>query len=67
MNLRIWSLVSRYTEAVIYACVFTMLQLMILYKGKANKRAKHRAVPLHVMEALGGRGGIAPTHSRPRH
>jgi len=21
------------------------------------------AVPLHVMEALGGRGGIAPTHS----
>jgi hypothetical protein len=25
------------------------------------------AVPLHAMEALGGRGGIAPTHSRPRH
>jgi hypothetical protein len=25
------------------------------------------AVPLHTMEALGGRGGIAPTHSRPRH
>jgi hypothetical protein len=24
-------------------------------------------VPLHAMEALGGRGGIAPTHSRPRH
>jgi hypothetical protein len=29
------------------------------YKGKA--------VPLHAMEALGGRGGIAPTHARPRH
>jgi hypothetical protein len=29
------------------------------------KRGK--AVPLHAMEALGGRGGIAPTHSRPRH
>jgi len=27
----------------------------IVYKGKA--------VPLHAMEALGGRGGIAPTHS----
>jgi hypothetical protein len=28
---------------------------------------KSIAVPLHAMEALGGRGGIAPTHSRPRH
>jgi hypothetical protein len=27
---------------------------------------KGKAVPLHAMEALGGRGGIAPTHSRPR-
>jgi hypothetical protein len=25
-----------------------------------------KAVPLHAMEALGGRGGIAPTLSRPR-
>jgi hypothetical protein len=29
--------------------------------------SKSKAVPLHTMEALGGRGGIAPTHSRPRH
>jgi hypothetical protein len=28
---------------------------------------KVKAVPLHAMEALGGRGYIAPTHSRPRH
>jgi hypothetical protein len=28
---------------------------------------KGKAVPLHAMEALGGRGGIAPTHSGPRH
>jgi hypothetical protein len=28
---------------------------------------KGKAVPLHAMEALGGRGGIAPTHSQPRH
>jgi hypothetical protein len=27
---------------------------------------KGKAVPLHAMEALGGRGVIAPTHSRPR-
>jgi hypothetical protein len=26
-----------------------------------------KAVPLHAMEALGGRGGITPTHSRLRH
>jgi hypothetical protein len=30
-------------------------------------RNKSKAVPLHAMEALGGRGDIAPTHSRPRH
>jgi hypothetical protein len=29
-------------------------------------KGKGKAVPLHAMEALGGRGGIAPTHSRPR-
>jgi hypothetical protein len=27
---------------------------------------KTKAVPLHAMKALWGRGGIAPTHSRPR-
>jgi hypothetical protein len=32
-----------------------------------NKTSKSKAVPLHAMEALGGRGGIAPTHSQPRH
>jgi hypothetical protein len=31
------------------------------------KSKKSKAVPLHAMQALGGRGGIAPTHSRPRH
>jgi hypothetical protein len=29
--------------------------------------SKSKAVPLHAMEALRGRGGVAPTHSRPRH
>jgi hypothetical protein len=30
-------------------------------------KGKSKAVPLHAMEALGWRGNIAPTHSRPRH
>jgi hypothetical protein len=33
----------------------------------AKNLIKGKAVPLHAMEALGERGGIAPTHSRPRH
>jgi hypothetical protein len=28
-----------------------------------QSKKKGKAVPLHVMEALGGRGDIAPTHS----
>jgi hypothetical protein len=28
-----------------------------------NHESKSKAVPLHAMEALGERGGIAPTHS----
>jgi hypothetical protein len=31
------------------------------------RELKAKAVPLHATEALGWRGGIAPTHSRPRH
>jgi hypothetical protein len=31
-----------------------------------QQKKKGKAVPLHALEALGGRGGIAPTHSRPR-
>jgi hypothetical protein len=34
---------------------------------KVYEWVKSKAVPLHVMEALGGRGDTAPTHSRPRH
>jgi hypothetical protein len=31
------------------------------------KQAKAKAFPLHIIKALGWRGGIARTHSRPRH
>jgi hypothetical protein len=39
------------------------------HKGEKDRRKwkKVRAVPLHAMEALGGRGCIPPTHLRPRH
>jgi hypothetical protein len=35
--------------------------------GDCLVKVKSKAVPLHAMEALGRRGGIAPTHSRPRY
>jgi hypothetical protein len=34
---------------------------MYIFMIKVKKKSK--AVPLHAMEAHGGRGGIAPTHS----
>jgi hypothetical protein len=45
---------------------------IIIYQEKAlcaynAQHNKSKAVLLHAMEALVGRGGIAPTHSRPRH
>jgi hypothetical protein len=40
--------------------------LSVLFRFSPD-RSKGKAVPLHAMEALGGRGCIAPTHSRPRH
>jgi hypothetical protein len=33
---------------------------------KLYTHLKAKVVPPHATEALGGRGGIAPTHSRPR-
>jgi hypothetical protein len=35
--------------------------------GDLRVVAKYKAVPLHVMKALGGRGNIAPTYSQHRH
>jgi hypothetical protein len=32
-----------------------------------SQALKAKVVPIHAMKTLGGRGGIAPTHSRPRH
>jgi hypothetical protein len=51
-----------YTELIKKIPPFTKLEVYYrVYKIKA------KAVPLHAMEEFGGRGGIAPTHSRPRH
>jgi hypothetical protein len=47
-------------------CLFVEHQVAYSYMSKERIK-KSKAVPLHAMEALEGRGGIAPTHSRPRH
>jgi hypothetical protein len=44
----------------IYVPRLFVLHLLITVKWS-------KAVPLHAMKALGGRGDIAATHSRPRH
>jgi hypothetical protein len=44
-------------------CVRKWIAFIWLRTGSS----KGKPVPLHAMEALGGRGGIAPTHYRPRH
>jgi hypothetical protein len=50
-------------EIVINMCVFTA----IASRTTTINNNIGKAVPLHAMKALGGRGGIAPSHSRPRH
>jgi hypothetical protein len=42
-------------------------ELCELYGEPDLVTGKGKAVPLYVMEALGGRGDTTPTHSRPRH
>jgi hypothetical protein len=44
-----------------------IVTIMIVVFGQLLLHVKGKPVPLHAMEALGGRGGIAPTHSRPWH
>jgi hypothetical protein len=36
---------------------------MTVFNNDVTPYSKSKAVPLYVMEALGGRGGIAPTYS----
>jgi hypothetical protein len=38
-------------------------ELKLLHLLSVRKSKKSKAVPLHAMEAHGGRGGTAPTHS----
>jgi hypothetical protein len=51
---------------------YNFAKMLLISSINWNAKYRHeiiffKAVPLHAMEALGGRGGIAPTHSRPRH
>jgi hypothetical protein len=45
----------------------TLNEAGIPIEFKMNVKDKAKAASLHAKEALGGKGGIAPTHSRPRH
>jgi hypothetical protein len=49
---------SGHSNTITYKCNYYYAQVY---------GVKDKAVPLHATEALGGSGGIAPTHSRPRH
>jgi hypothetical protein len=49
------------------SCAFCVPEGMPTNGAFGNVKKKSKAVPLHAMEALGVRGDIAPTHSRPRH
>jgi hypothetical protein len=40
---------------------------MRVNRGSTSQPEKAKAVPLHATDVVGGRGCIAPTHSRPRH
>jgi hypothetical protein len=54
---------QKYTSQLwyIYVYIYIYIYVYIYIYGKG------KAVSLHAMEALGERGGIAPTHSQPRH
>jgi hypothetical protein len=62
-----------FTDSTVLSCPHKVLFDSFLRFLKQNviecvtEVKKGKAVPLHAMEALGRRGGIAPTHSRPRH
>jgi hypothetical protein len=47
------------------ALVNTLMNLRVPQKMEnfLDSKSKSKGVPLHAMEALGGRGGIAPTHT----
>jgi hypothetical protein len=47
------------TIILLVTCIMAYDSLTLMDSDKS----KSKAVPLHAMEALGGRGGIAPTHS----
>jgi hypothetical protein len=56
-------------QRILYATNVRDLQVIDIQTLSCHdlQQVKGKAVRLHAMEALGGRGDIAPTHSRPRH
>jgi hypothetical protein len=62
---RLYVFLPTYVAAIGTGCSESnqLLEYVIILSTKG----KDKAVPLHAMEALGGRESIATTHSRPRH
>jgi hypothetical protein len=47
--------------------IWFKLNVIFYDKSTIKKKKKSKVIPLHAMEASGVRGGMAPTHSQPRH
>jgi hypothetical protein len=50
-------------KALLHTWIKTLYITKTRKLGNVAKTKQSKAVPLHAMVALGGRGGIAPTHS----
>jgi hypothetical protein len=48
---------------LVFKISFKIIHPTSLFSEEVTIKVKGKAVPLHAMEALGGRGGIAPTLS----
>jgi hypothetical protein len=47
--------------------IFLHVTFSLIQSHFLLRKLKAKTVPVHATNALGGRGGIAPTHSRPQH
>jgi len=62
-----WLVSLRLTTEISSSHYYITFDRIFRYVFPVRVYQTQAAVPLHALEALGGRGDIAPTHSRPRH
>jgi hypothetical protein len=61
-DLRVWARIIRLK--IMSSGGILQMRVLNLFTSTSTKKVKQSR---HTLEALGGRGGIGPTHSRPRH